>query len=160
MITDEEFSAILSDPTKRVDGDIRWIDDEDKSSAMEFMVDVWSEPDWPLIAHGWFNPQSGKLSYSVIVRGWRRIIGLDLGEALVHHNLGCRRRRDRVRCTCPRGMHKQYWSEQHQMGKAFVPGDITASWDDPVTAWREFCAEIHLEHVGRMWTPEWQDELL
>ena len=160
MLTNQEFEAILADQTKRIEGDIRWLNDEDKSGAVEFRVDIWSEADWPLRVKGWLNPQSGKLSYSVLHRGQGRIIGLDMGEGLVHHNPGCRRRRDRQSCECPRGTHKQYWTAEDQMLRAFVPGDISEPWERPVEVWREFCGEVRLVHVGRMWIPEWQEELL
>ncbi|MDE2967364.1 MAG: hypothetical protein OXS30_07775 [Chloroflexota bacterium] len=159
MLIDQDLAAILSDNTKTISQNIFWDKDEDHSGAQEFRVGVWSEADWPLQVYGWFNDQIGQLSYSLLHLRDGRIVGLDLGDRLIHHNPDCNRRRRRTTCACPRGTHKQVHSEQHQMRVAYVPADISASWDDPVSVWRQFCEEVRIEHLGTLAAPEWQGEL-
>ena len=76
MLSDQDLVAILSDATKRLDQHISWSDDEDHSGAREFRADVRSEADWPLHVYGWWNADTGQLSYSLIHRRDGRIIGL------------------------------------------------------------------------------------
>ena len=94
------------------------------------------------------------MSYTLIHRQARRIIGLDLGAYLVHHNPDCERKRGkRLACECPRGTHKHLWSERSKSESAYVPSDITAAWDDPLGVWREFCVEVRLTHLGILRKP-------
>ena len=67
-LTDAEFGAILDDETKRVRGDITWKKDEDRSSALEFQVEIESATGWPLFVKGRYNPAAGKLTYALILR--------------------------------------------------------------------------------------------
>lgn len=81
MLTDKEFQDILNDPTKRIDGDIIWQNDEDHSPSVEFRTAVLSDAGWPLIVRGSYNPLIPALSYvlirksSVVYTGltWARI---------------------------------------------------------------------------------------
>ncbi len=66
MITENEFKDILSDTTKRIEEDITWFDDEDHSPAKEFRARVINDNGDSLHLKGWFNPYSGKLSYTLI----------------------------------------------------------------------------------------------
>lgn len=43
---------------------------------------------------------------------------------------------------------------------AYTPEDITASWDQPVQVWRQFCEEVLIVHDGMLSHPVWQEELL
>lgn len=149
MITDREFEAILADATKRVDGDVKWRAPRGYGPEQEFRVPVRSEPDWPLFVDAWWNPQSGKLSYTLVHRPTGRIVGLDLGRG--HRNP------DRTEVPA---VHKHRWSEQFKTKQAYAPLDITASWDQPVEVWRQFCAEIRIEHTGVLHPPEWQERWL
>ncbi|HHH46919.1 MAG TPA: hypothetical protein ENK53_07935 [Thiotrichales bacterium] len=148
MITQQEFESILADASKRIAGDIRWQEDENHSPALEFRVEVESDPGWPLVLVGRWNPRAGTLSYVLIHRSVGRIYGLDLGAD--HHNPTCQRVGEK---------HKHRWTEEFRDKKAYVPSDITASWDGPVEAWDQFCREANIEHRGRMHPPGVQEEL-
>lgn len=50
-------------------------------------------------------------------------------------------------------LHKHRWSESTADKEAYVPKDITATVDDPVTVWEQFCAEASITHEGRLATP-------
>ena len=97
----------------------------------------------------WYNPSSGKLSYAIVHRRVGRIYGLDLGAD--HQN--------------PDGQpvgekHKNYWSPGSRDKWAYVPGDITETWDRPVEVWHQFCAEANLRHSGTMQAPAIQSAML
>lgn len=151
MITQQEFEAILSDETKRIEQDLVWREDEDHSPAQEFRVPVASEPGWPLTLIGWWNPQSRKLSYTLRHDAVGRILGLDLGP-VTHHNPTCERLA---------GTHKHRWTDEYRDKQAYVPGDITAQWDDPVAVWAQFCSEVRVAHVGALPAPvsQWEMQL-
>jgi len=42
-LTNTEFETVLSDTTKRIDGDIAWQEDEDHSPCVEFRAEIQSE---------------------------------------------------------------------------------------------------------------------
>lgn len=42
-LTQNEFEVILSDPSKSIDADIAWTEDEDHSPSVEFRAEVNSE---------------------------------------------------------------------------------------------------------------------
>ncbi len=159
MLTQQEFESLLADDTKRITGDIVWTSDEFHSAAQGFRAGVQSEADWPLFVEGWWNPHSGKLTFTLVHRRARRIVGLDLGD-LLHHNPSCPRKRGRrVACDCPHGTHKHRWTEEFKAEWAYKPGDITATWDQPLEVWEQFCAETKIIHWGILHNPEWQAEL-
>ena len=141
-MTQQEFEAILTDATKRIEGHIRWVMDEDRSPAREFRAAVLSESDYPLFVVGRRNSLSGKLSYTLVYRGIGRIYALDLG--IDHHNPICDMVGDR---------HKHYWTDQYRDKMAYEPKDITGSLDRPTEVWKQFCAEAGIEHQGRMYAP-------
>ena len=141
-MTQEEYDAILADATKEISADIVWSDDPDHSPAQEFRVEVASDAGYPVFIQGRYNPSVGKLSYALIFRGEGRIYGLDLGAA--HRNP------DGVRVG---DKHKNYWREGSGDKWAYVPEDITGSWDRPVEVWRQFCTEARLTHSGIMYQP-------
>jgi hypothetical protein len=148
MITQQEFDAILGDTTKRIEDDIDWREDADHSPALEFRVEVKSDSGWPLFVVGRYNPRAGTLSYAMIHRGAGRIYALDLGAD--HHNPTCERVGEK---------HKHRWTEAFRDKEAYVPQDITASWDRPRAVWEQFCREAHIDHQGRMHDPKIQEEL-
>lgn len=137
-----EYEALMSDTTKRIDRQIDWSIDEDHSPAVSFLVEINSEPAYPLYAKGYLNRAARKLTYVLIHRAEGRIYGLDLGKA--HRN--------------PDGIsvgekHKHRWSERFGVKDAYVPADITETVDRPVEVWDQFCAEANLIHNGKMNLP-------
>jgi hypothetical protein len=140
-LSSQEYQAIINDDTKRICGDISWEGRFD-APAREFRVDVESEANHSISIKGWYNPPSGKLSYALVHRIVGRIHGLDLGAE--HSN--------------PDGQtvgekHKNYWVSGSRDKWAYVPDDITETWDRPVAVWQQFCAEINLEHGGTLREP-------
>ena len=157
MLTDQEFEALLADPTKRIERDISWRNDRLHRGAREFRATVRSESGQSLLVKGWWSPVSSRLSYSLVYDRRERIVGLDLGEELIHHNPGCNRRRRRTACACPRGTHKQRWTQDFGDRQAYSPADITGQWDEPLLVWQQFCAEINLSHLGTLEPPKDED---
>lgn len=137
-----EYEALMSDATKRIDRDVAWAEDEDHSPAVGFRAEVRSDPGYPLYVKGYLNRAARKLTYVLIHRAEGRVYGLDLGKD--HRN--------------PSGnlvseKHKHHWSEQTGVKDAYVPEDITATVDNPVEVWEQFCAEANLAHNGNMNPP-------
>lgn len=140
-LSDQEYSVIIGDDTKRIAGDIAW-EGRPSAPAREFRIDVDSETGNPIFIKGWYNPNAGKLSYSLVHRVAGRIHGLDLGKD--HCN--------------PDGeyvgeKHKNYWVAGSRDKWAYVPDDITEPWHRPVAVWEQFCTEINLRHEGIMREP-------
>ena len=139
---ESDLRAIVADPTKIIDGDIVWQPHPTAPPAFQFSAEItWSGP-LSLAIAGWFNPATQKLTFALVARGVGRIYGLDFGRQ--HPN--------------PDGeligeMHKHRWTREHRDRSAYVPTDITAGWSEPVTAWRQFCAEANLAHAGTMVAP-------
>lgn len=149
-LTDQEFTAILADESKAIQGDVTWSEDEDHSPSVEFRAAVETEAGWPLFVKGSYNRLIGALSYVLILRTEGRIYALDLGKD--HRNLDGER-------TGPK--HKHTWSEASKAKHAYVPDDITADATDPVAVWEQFLREARIRHHGIMHPPprEVQDEL-
>ena len=141
-ITQNEFEVILADTTKRIDCDLRWREDEDHSPAVEFRAEVASAPGYPLMVVGRFNAAAGTLTYALIHRSTGRIYGLDLGAD--HHNPSCNHVGEK---------HKHRWTDQFADKDAYVPSDITATSEEPVDVWRQFCVEAKITHNGDLQTP-------
>lgn len=141
-ITESEFQSILSDSSKQISGDINWLPDEDHSPTVEFRATVDSDTGYPLLIRGSYNHEVRSISYVMLHAGSGRIYALDLGKD--HRNPDG---------TLVGEKHKHRWSEQFRDREAYVPTDITAGPDDPVTVWRQFCAEANLKHHGKMNSP-------
>ncbi len=141
-ITQTEIEVILADSSKRIDGDLRWAEDEDHSPAVQFRAEVLSEAGYPLQVNGRCNLLAGTVSFTLLHKGTGRIYGLDLGAD--HHNPDCH---------CVGEKHKHRWTEQYADKRAYVPDDITAGVDDPVEIWRQFCLEAKIAHVGSLARP-------
>ncbi len=141
-LTNAEFEAILSDTSKRIDGDIVWQEDEDHSPCVEFREEVQSSAGWPLFVRGSYNHLIPALSYVLILKTAGRIYGLDLGKD--HHN---------PRCDQVGEKHKHKWIEEFRDKEAYVPDDITAPASELVEVWRQFCAEAKLTHNGDLAAP-------
>lgn len=142
ILSQEDFEAIIGDSTKRIEGDIKWAEDEEHSPAIDFRVEILSEVGYPLFLKGRYNPLSEKLSYHIIHKGVGRIYGLDLGQD--HKN--------------PDGFfigekHKHRWKELERDKVAYVPADITAPSNQPVMVWQQFCLEAQIIHNGSLQTP-------
>ena len=91
---------------------------------------------------GRYNVAARTLTYALILKTAGRIYSLDLGKD--HHNPQC----DQVG-----EKHKHRWSEQYGDQEAYVPEDVNAPVSDPVTVWKEFCAEARIQHDGKMKPP-------
>jgi hypothetical protein len=141
-MTQEEFEALIIDNTKKINHDITWDEDEDHSPSLEFQIQVDSDPSYPIILKGSYNPLSEALSYVLIHKKFGRIYALDMGKE--HRN--------------PAGelvgeKHKHRWDEVLRDKKAYEPDDITASKNNPVAVWRQFCEEAKIIHNGTMQEP-------
>ena len=147
-ISQQEFEAILADETKEIAQDLVWREDEDHSPAREFRAAVASKAGYPLFMVARYNPVAGTLSYALIRRGAGRIYALDLGAD--HHNPDCNRVGEK---------HKHRWTEGFRDKQAYVPEDITETWDRPIAVWGQFCAEARIRHTGRLHAPVVQEEL-
>lgn len=141
-ITNLEFTSIIEDGSKRIEGDIAWCEDEDHSPAVEFRVEVLSGTGWPLFVRGSYNRLAGALTYALILKTEGRIYALDLGKD--HHN---------PQCTSTGEIHKHRWTEQFRDKEAYVPNDITAPVYDPAAVWEQFCREAGIEHRGKLAPP-------
>lgn len=148
MLSNQDIQRILADTSKRVEGDIRWSDDEDRSVNRVFRAKVKSDSGYSLEVRGRFNHQAGFLTYLLILKGQGRIYSLDIGQE--HHNPDCNRVGEK---------HKHMWCEEFGDKQAYEPEDITAMWNDPVEVWQQFCREANLTHQGTMYPPHIQREL-
>ena len=142
-LSQAEFERLLADPTKRIAGDIVWVDDPDHPPARMFRVVVERDAGWPLFLQGWWNPASEKLCYTLFYHGAGRIVGLDLGYDGHTNSDG----------QPLRGTHKHRWNEHSADKDAYTPLDITAGWREPIDVWRQFCAETGIVHAGVMSAP-------
>ena len=116
-LSQQEYDNIIDDDTKVIAEDIAW-QPRSNSPAREFRIDIDSDEGYPIFVKGWYNPSSGKLSYAIIHRSVGRIYGLDLGAE--HRN--------------PNGelvgeKHKNYWIPGSRDKWAYVPNDITETWN-------------------------------
>ena len=125
-LTDAEFATVLADESKRIQGDVIWREDEDRSPAVEFRVDIESTNGWPLFVKGRYSVAARTLTYTLILKTAGRIYGLDLGKD--HYNPQCEQVGEK---------HKHRWSERYGSGGV----------------WTEFCAEARILHDGRMKPP-------
>lgn len=139
LLTDEEFSFILKDPSKKIDGDIYWKVNKRHLPAWSFRVPVATDHGWPLFIHGSFNPKTKSLSFVLVLQSEGRIYGLDMGKS--HRN--------------PQGkqvgrVHKHSWTESYRDKVAYVPADITSPASNPKAVWQEFCKEARIQHNGTL----------
>ena len=148
ILSQQEYDAIISDETKIITGDIIW-DGNPNSPTRRFRIDIDSNVGQPLFVDGWCNFYSGKLSYSIIHRSVGRIYGLDLGAD--HQNPDGRFVGEK---------HKNYWVSGFRDKWAYVPDDITGSWQDTSKVWRQFCSEARINHRGEMSDPPMQGVLI
>lgn len=145
-LTNSEWREILADESKTVRGDIDWVVDEEHPGTVEFFVPFDSASGHPLWVKGSINWKIPAVSFVVIHGRAGRIYGLDLGKD--HQHDGNR-------------THKHTWSEAHKDRNTYVPADITASIEDVVGLWDQFCREARITHVGVMRRPPpWQRRLL
>ena len=144
----QEYDAIIDDDTKVIAENIVWEGDSN-SSTRKFRAEVDSAEGHPIFVDGWYNPSSGKLSFSIIRRSAGRIYGLDLGAD--HHNPNCEFVGEK---------HKNYWVPGSGTKWAYVPEDITETWGRPLEVWHQFCAEAKLTHSGTMSQPAVQRSMM
>jgi hypothetical protein len=141
-LTQTEFEVLISDDTKLIQGDIEWLEDEDHSPTVEFRMEVKSAAAYPLFVRGSYNALSKSLSFTLIHRTTGRIYALDLGKD--HHNPDC---------NLVGETHKHRWNEPIRDKEAYVPEDITASVNDPVAVWKQFCTQAAITHNGTLHDP-------
>ena len=127
-----EFQAIRDDPAKYVVAEIRWLEDEDHSPAVQFRVEIQSQTGYSLFASGTYNGLLDKLSYVVVAKGIGCIFRLCLGSD--HHNPSCQ--------NVGGDRHVHIWDEVTRDHEAAVANWVTANADDPVTVWKEFCKRL------------------
>jgi hypothetical protein len=142
-MTPEEFTTFLSDPAKRIEGDITWNPDEDHTPTIEFRAPLATTDGHPTFIRGSVNLEAETLSFAIIHPAHGRLYGLDLGKE--HRN--------------PDGemigeKHKHTWRNPEVRDKyAYEPDDITQSIPNVVLVWNEFCLEANIEHKGRLIMP-------
>lgn len=141
-LTNAEFESILADDTKRIEGDIQWLEDEDHSPSVEFRAEVVSEAGWPLFIRGSYNPLIPAVTFAMILKTAGRVYALDLGRD--HHNPECNQVGEK---------HKHRWTEQYRDKEAYEPNDITEPASNPLGVWEQFCAEARIRHNGTMAAP-------
>ena len=140
-MTQTEFDTLIQDTTKRILEDIDWCNDEDHSPAVEFRVEVKSDPGYPIFIRGSYNALAASLSFGLIHKGSGRIYALDLGKE--HHNPTCENIGE---------VHKHRWTELLRDKEAYVPY-ITAAVSQPIEVWKQFCDEAKIKHTGVMHPP-------
>lgn len=86
-LTQAEFEALLADESKTITGDVEWKDDEDRSPAVEFGIEVESDAGYPLMVCGSYNALARAATFALVHRGVGRIYALDIGKD--HHNPEC-----------------------------------------------------------------------
>jgi hypothetical protein len=79
---------------------------------------------------GAFNPLIPAISYAIISKSSGRAYALDLGKA--HKNPDGTRVGD---------THKYRWTEEFKDKLAYEPEDITATPDNTLEVWQQFCQE-------------------
>ena len=141
-MTEAEVDILIRGTTKTIVGDIPWAEDEDHSACREFRVEVTTAAAYPLFIVGSTNPRAQALSFSLILRPVGRIYSLDIGKE--HHN---------PRCNMVGETHKHRWTDMWRDKDAYAPTDITASANEPILAWNQFCAEAGIVHVGVLLDP-------
>lgn len=142
-LSDAEFDAMLSGP-KRIEGDIHWTGDEDRSTARIFRAEVQTDSGWSLFVQGRYNRPANKLTYALILRTEGRVYGLDMGRD--HRKVG--------------EIHKHWWSEPNRDKNVYAPDDITANVHDPVRVWEQFCQEVGIDHDCRLYAPPYTERLI
>ncbi len=148
-MTNAEMEELIA-AAKRLNGDIVWSEDEDKSFKREFgPLPIETSIGRQLVLRGSINPAAQTLTFVVIDKVLNQsIYRLDLGKD--HKNPGGELTGDPHKHRCREGM-KDNW--------AYRPQDITATAENPVQVWLQFCAEFNIEHNGTMHAPPIQLEL-
>ncbi len=141
-MTQDEFQALLIDSSKKINGEIKWIESPAHSHIVEFRVQVESDSGYPLFVKGSYNRIIHTLTYALIHKRLGRIYALDLGKA--HNN--------------PDGTqvgekHKHRWDEVFKDKNAYEPDDITEPSTNPTGVWQQFCTEASMSHDGIMNEP-------
>ena len=152
-MTNEEFAAIVTDATKRIEGNIRWGEHPQRAGAQEFRAPIDSDAGYPLFVVGRYNDAMGKLTYAIIHWNEGPIYVLHLG--ISHLNPGSSEGATRKLLECT---HKHYWTEQHRGRLAYQPREITETWECPLEVWHRFCAEARIDHRGNLEPPATQGD--
>jgi hypothetical protein len=141
-LSQSEFELLLV-TEKVIEGDIAWQKDQDHA-AVEFLVRPETADGFPLVIRGSYNHEAKALSFSVIHRAAGRIYALDLGKEHRNPSSG----------QLVGELHKHRWSQEFADREAYRPDDITATVDDPVAVWEQFCDEAGIVHRGKLTTPK------
>lgn len=141
VLSDQEFTKIISDKSKRIMENITWEGDRENSEIVKFRVPITSDNRYPIFINGSYNRYLERLSYKIIHKEInRRIYGLDMGkdhknpdETLVGKN------------------HIHIWSETYGDKKAVSANErIFSTANEPVEVWQEFCREANIDFLGTM----------
>ncbi len=142
-LSDTEFEQIMSDPTKRIVGDIVWSDDQDHLPTKEFRATIESSVSPGLFVHVTWRPQHEDMFLVLVHPDYARIAGLCVG-------FDGHRDPDRAR------RHRNHWHRWRQRGgtKWVEDEEQTAlSWDLPLQVWSYFCETLNIRHLGTMAVP-------
>ena len=137
---DDEISAVLLEPDKRVVGDLRWSDDEDLTGH-ELLAPVTCPGGELLVVRGQRCPAAGTLRFALVLRGVGRIAALDLRHHPAHAELQFHR-----------------WTPGRRDPCAPLPPGAHA--DDERSAWALFCRLTGIRHDGALLDPPLTQEAL
>lgn len=142
-LSQAEFEAIIADQSKRIIGDIAWIEAGGHSDAKRFRASVRSDTIRNLVVEGYFRPSKKKLGFALIA-GDERIAGVDFGDNVRHRNL-----------SGPQlaGAHLQLWSAAAGRAEAYPLPPNMPDWNQPVAVWAWLCDILGMVHTGRMLPP-------
>lgn len=138
-----DLVLLLADRSKRIIGDIMWTDDPGHPPAQRFRADISSDEGWPIWVRGWWQPPSGKLSYTIVHLEAGRIFSWDLGSVPHTNPDGAQME----------GAHMHRWTEDHSDHLAIARPDIGLTWEYPLEVWQVFCAEANIAHLGLLSPP-------
>ena len=144
-----DIIRFIRDRSKWIDGDIGWAPDNNNNPAARvFRRRILHNGDNLTFVVARFNYMASKLTYCIFHPTAGRIYGLDIGVMHRNPNLKVVGR-----------IHKHSWNPRDRDKYAYVPSDITATWDQPIRAWREFCDEAGIQHYGELDSPSVQTAL-
>ena len=143
-LSDAEFEQILSDRSKRIVGDIAWLDDDDHLSVREFRVEVESNAASGLFVEGTWRPLQEDLFLVLVDPRVGRIAGLCVGF-IGHRNPDG---------TVLTGVHMHTWRETGGIKWAKSINEPALQWSDPLPPWRWFCETLNIGHLGTLGSPE------
>lgn len=142
MSPQDEIDAILQDPAKTIEGEIRWSPDPQHAAAWTFYMPVAHSGTTPLDARATLRREANTLSYLLVLRGSGRIFGICWGYDHLNPS-----------GEIVSGPHVHKWTSEHLDRWVEPFGGASAGTGDPILAWREFCALAHIAHLGEVHPP-------